>query len=71
MINNINTDAFSDRTRLKELRVAHRDLDVVITKLSMRPDADLQVRQLKKHKLHLKDMIIKMEGEMLTELTVN
>jgi len=69
MTDNIDTDAFGNRIRLKELRVAHRDLDVAIYELNRNPHADqLRVRRLKKQKLRLKDMISKMESELIPDL---
>ena len=67
--NIIDTNAFSNRARLKELRVAHRDLDVAIGELSQRPGVDqLRVRRLKKQKLRLKDMITRLESEIIPDL---
>lgn len=69
MIDNVNTFAFGNLTRLKELRVAHRDLDVAITELSTIPHVDqLRIRRLKKQKLRLKDMINKLESELIPDL---
>ena len=69
MIDNIDTNAFGSRIRLKELRVAHRDLDVAIFELTRNPHADqLRVRRLKKRKLRLKDMISRMESELIPDL---
>ncbi len=61
--------AFGNRTELKELRLAHRDLDVAITELSLIPHVDqLRIRRLKKRKLRLKDMISKIESELIPDL---
>ena len=69
MVDNVNTFAFGNLTRLKELRVAHRDLDVAITELSTIPHVDqLRIRRLKKQKLRLKDMINKLESELIPDL---
>ena len=66
---NVVIHAFGNRTRLKELRMAHRDLDVVITELSMIPHVDqLRIRRLKKQKLRLKDMITKLESQLIPDL---
>lgn len=63
------THAFSNRTELKELRVAHHDLDVAITELAEIPHVDqLRVRRLKKQKLRLKDMIIKLESKLIPDM---
>lgn len=65
----IDTEAFKNTRKLKELRVAHRDLDDVIARLSMDIDVDqLQLRRLKKRKLLLKDMITKLESELIPDL---
>jgi hypothetical protein len=68
-MDNIVTHAFGNHTQLKELRVAHRDLDVAITELVGVPHADqLRVRRLKKQKLVLKDMINKLESELIPDM---
>ena len=57
------------RTRLAELRVAHRDLDDVIARLMEGPYVDqLQVRRLKKRKLMLKDLIARLESALIPDL---
>ena len=57
------------RKRLAELRVEHRDLDDVITRLMEGPYVDqLQVRRLKKRKLLLKDVIARLESELIPDL---
>ena len=49
MIENIEIIALGSRTRLKELRVAHRDLDVAITELAKNPHVDqLRIRRPKR-----------------------
>ena len=69
MIDNIDTNIFGNRIRLKELRVAHRDLDVAILNLTRNPHADqLRVSRLKKQKLRLKDMISRMESALIPDL---
>ena len=66
---NIVIHAFGNRTKLKELRLAHRDLDVAITELSSIPHVDqLRIRRLKKQKLRLKDMISRMESQLIPDL---
>ncbi len=68
-MDNVDTHVFGNRTRLKELRVAHRDLDVAIGELSKNPSVDqLRIRRLKKQKLRLKDMINKLESELIPDL---
>ena len=69
MTTNIDTATFGDRVRLKELRVQHRDLDVAIGELAKNPHADqLQVSRLKKQKLRLKDMIARLESQLIPDL---
>ena len=54
---------------LKELRIAHRDLDDVIARLSVDPLVDqLQLKRLKKRKLVLKDLIERLESELIPDL---
>ena len=69
MMDKINTDLFGDRARLKELRVAHRDLDIAILELARNPNADqLRVQRLKKQKLRLKDQIARLESALIPDL---
>lgn len=65
----VDTDAFREMSRLKELRMAHRDLDDVIEQLSHDRGVDqLQLRRLKKRKLRIKDTIAKLESELIPDL---
>ena len=65
----MNVDTESVRQRLTELRLEHRDLDQVIARLSEEVSVDqLQLRRLKKRKLLLKDMIAKLESELIPDL---
>jgi hypothetical protein len=67
--NKVDTEIFRNMTRLKELRVAHRDLDDVITRLAENPLVDqLQLKRLKKRKLVLKDQIARLESELIPDL---
>jgi hypothetical protein len=51
--------------KLVELKVEHRDLDVVIDHLASDPAHDeLQLTRLKRRKLLLKDQIARMEREI-------
>ena len=57
------------REKLKELRVQHRELDLDITSLETRAYLDhLELRRLKKRKLALKEMIVKLESELIPDL---
>jgi len=67
--NKVNTFIFGNMSRLKELRIAHRDLDDVITRLAENPLVDqLQLKRLKKRKLALKDQIARLESELIPDL---
>lgn len=69
MTDNVDTEVFSKRRRLKELRLEHRDLDDVIARLSADLNVDqLRLRRLKKRKLLLRDLIDKMESELIPDL---
>ncbi len=69
MTASIETHTFKNRSRLKDLRVAHRDLDFEISELKTGSDADqLRIKRLKKRKLVLKDMIVKLESELIPNL---
>ena len=55
--------------QLIELRIEHRDLDIVIARLVADPSSDeLQLRRLKKRKLRLKDMISYLENKLIPDL---
>lgn len=67
MINVTELDAL--RTKLKELRVEHRELDMRIVEMEQEAYTDhLDLRRLKKRKLLLKDMIVKLESELIPDL---
>ena len=67
--NKVDTYIFGNMTRLKELRIAHRDLDDVIARLSEDAAVDqLQLKRLKKRKLMLKDLIARLESELIPDL---
>ena len=58
------------RERLNELRIEHRDLDEVIARLSETVSMNqLQLRRLKKRKLLLKDMISKIESQLIPDIS--
>lgn len=67
--NNVDNDVFRGLERLRELRIGHRDLDDLIDRLSEDPLVDqLRLRRLKKRKLQLKDMITRLESELIPDL---
>ncbi|MEQ9450913.1 MAG: DUF465 domain-containing protein [Pseudomonadales bacterium] len=54
---------------LDEIRVEHRDLDVVIEHLQESRHHDLmRIQRLKRRKLKLKDMITKLESGLIPDL---
>ncbi|HEY7928419.1 MAG TPA: YdcH family protein [Steroidobacteraceae bacterium] len=66
---NVDRDLFRSMQRLRDLRIEHRDLDEVISRLSMDLHIDeLQLKRLKKRKLILKDQILKLESELIPDL---
>jgi hypothetical protein len=66
---NVDTELFKNIERLRQLRIEHRDLDDVITRLSLDFDVDeLQLKRLKKRKLMLKDQIAKLESQLIPDL---
>lgn len=63
------TDFEQIKIRLQQLRVEHRDLDDVISRLSENTAMDqLQLRRLKKRKLLLKDQIARLESRLIPDL---
>ena len=54
---------------LDDLRIEHRDLDEVIKYMieTRHPDS-MRIQRLKKRKLRLKDMITKLESELIPNL---
>ena len=65
----IDTETFENKRRLKDLRMEHRDLDDVISRLAGDPSVDqLQLRRMKKRKLMLKDQIARLESELIPDL---
>ena len=65
----VNTELFQRLERLREMRIEHRDLDDVISRLQLDLRVDeLQLKRLKKRKLLLKDQIIRLESELIPDL---
>ena len=57
------------KTRLKGLRLEHRDLDDVIEHMTQRSYVNqLQLTRLKKRKLVLKDMISKLSSMLIPDM---
>lgn len=69
MTERVDHNCFKDRDKLKELRVAHRELDTQIIELTDDPATDqLHLRRLKQRKLHLKDNITRLESALIPDL---
>lgn len=67
--NNVNTDLFKNIERLRQLRIEHRDLDDIISRLSMDFKVDeVQMKRLKRRKLLLKDQIARLESQLIPDL---
>ena len=66
---NVDRELFRNIEKLRALRIEHRDLDEVISRLSLDINVDqLQVKRLKKRKLALKDQIERLESELIPDL---
>ncbi|HXR20878.1 MAG TPA: YdcH family protein [Steroidobacteraceae bacterium] len=66
---NVDRELFRNVEKLRALRIEHRDLDEVISRLSMDIHVDeLQLKRLKKRKLVLKDQILKLESQLIPDL---
>ncbi|NOX51859.1 MAG: DUF465 domain-containing protein [Gammaproteobacteria bacterium] len=62
-------DSTELQTWLDELRVEHRDLDVVIKNLiESRHHDTMRIQRLKRRKLKLRDMIDKLESGLIPDL---
>lgn len=69
MTDKIDTESFKKFERLRELRVNHRDLDFLIDNLTDDPVVDqLRIRRLKKRRLLIKDMISRLESELIPDM---
>jgi hypothetical protein len=66
---NVNRELFRNIEKLRQLRIEHRDLDQVISRIAMDIHTDeVQMRRLKKRKLMLKDQIAKLESQAIPDL---
>ena len=66
---NIDRELFRNIQKLRALRIEHRDLDEVISRLTMDMHIDeLQLKRLKKRKLQLKDQIQQLESQRIPDL---
>jgi hypothetical protein len=61
--------AETTQSRIAELMVEHRDLDLVIETLSEQPMRDeVQLRRLKKRKLQIKDTIFLLQIQLTPDI---
>jgi hypothetical protein len=66
---NVDRELFKNIEKLRQLRIEHRDLDEVISRLSLDIHIDeLQLKRLKKRKLGLKDQIAKLESQLIPDM---
>jgi hypothetical protein len=69
MDSKVDTETFAKFERLKLLRVQHRELDELISRLAHDLGVDqLYLKRLKKRKLVLKDTIAKLESALIPDL---
>lgn len=61
-------DVEAIKARLEALRSEHRDLDEMIARLSEGTPNPMHVQRLKKRKLALKDLIAKLESQLLPDI---
>ena len=62
-------DVEAIKTRLEQLRSEHRDLDDAIARISeWAPFDTLHAQRLKKRKLVLKDLITKLESQLVPDI---
>ena len=55
--------------KIEQLQLEHRDLDDIIIRLADQPSMDqLQLQRLKKRKLLLKDIIAKLESQLIPDM---
>jgi hypothetical protein len=65
----VQVDSAEIQQWLEQLRIEHRDLDEVIHHLIDTRHSDMmRIQRLKKRKLKLKDMIAKLESELIPDL---
>jgi hypothetical protein len=66
---NVDRELFRNFEKLRQLRIEHRDLDEIITRLALDIHVDeIQMKRLKKRKLLLKDQITRVESLLIPDL---
>jgi hypothetical protein len=65
----VDRELFRNVEKLRQLRIEHRDLDEIISRLSMDiPVDEIQLKRLKRRKLMLKDQIERYSSELIPDL---
>ena len=65
----VNRELFRNVEKLRQLRIEHRDLDEIITRLTMDIHVDeIQIKRLKKRKLMIKDQIERYGSTLIPDL---
>ncbi|MBU6377950.1 MAG: DUF465 domain-containing protein [Gammaproteobacteria bacterium] len=65
----VDRELFRNVEKLRQLRIEHRDLDEIITRLSMDIHVDeVQMKRLKRRKLLLKDQIERLGSQLIPDL---
>jgi hypothetical protein len=65
----VDRELFRNIEKLRQLRIEHRDLDEIISRLSMDIHVDeIQLKRLKKRKLIIKDQIERYNSELIPDL---
>ena len=65
---NVDRELFRNIEKLRQLRIEHRDLDQIISRLALDIHVDeVQMRRLKKRKLLLKDQIAWLENALIPD----
>jgi hypothetical protein len=66
---NVDRELFRNVEKLRQLRIEHRDLDEIISRLALDMHIDeIQMKRLKKRKLLLKDQIARVESLLIPDL---
>ncbi len=65
----VDRELFRNVEKLRQLRIEHRDLDEIISRLSMDIHVDeIQIKRLKKRKLIIKEQIERYTSELIPDL---
>ncbi|MFM2109693.1 MAG: DUF465 domain-containing protein [Gammaproteobacteria bacterium] len=65
----VDRELFRNVEKLRQLRIEHRDLDEVISRLSMDIHVDeVELKRLKKRKLMLRDQIERYSSQLIPDL---